>query len=68
MRMVILQMAQAPPIHHVSQTVTTLNRLLKFLKTGPMFVSCVLLWWVCVCVWVGGWLPPPESLGFPKFW
>ena len=39
-----------------------LQKLLKFLKAGPML--CVLLWWLAG--WVGGWLstaprPPGEG-------
>ena len=51
-------MAQAPPIHHVTQTVTTLNKLLMRLV-------------YCFGGWVGGWLvvqPPPPLVGVGQFW
>ena len=41
-----------------------MTNYLKFLKTGPMLVSCVLLWWVGG--WVVGWMavhPPPPPGG-----
>ena len=53
----ILQMAHAPPIHHVTQTVTTLNGLLIC-----DICSCLVY---CFGGWLGGWLavqPPHPPL------
>ena len=80
MRTVILLMAQAPPIHYVTQTVMTLNRLLvcdKISEISENWSNARVLTTALVAGWVGGWLsnPPPSwgwdnsgSLGFPTFW
>ena len=70
-RTVILQISQAPPIHHLTQAVRTVNRLLiwlqKFLKSGAMLMFCVRLWWLPG--WVGPWLSnTPSPLGVGHFW
>ena len=76
MRTVILRMGQAPPIHHVTETVMTMKRLLICFKKFSNFWKPV----QCLCLvyrfggWLGGWVvgcptpPPPPWGGAGQFW
>ena len=67
MRMVILQIAQAPPFYHVSRasssTVTTMIRLLICFKISENSSNARVLCPALVSGWLAGWLavqqPPP---------
>ena len=64
MRMVILQMGQAPPIHHVTQAVRTLNRLLicdKISEISENWSNARVLCTALVVGWVA--VQPPVGVG-----
>ena len=59
----------APPIHHVTQTMTTLNRLLtcdKISEISENWSNARVLCTALMACWLGGWLavqppPPPKN-------